>query len=265
VLGAPLALHVDQRTGIAFITIPAGEFDMGAEDITNDEKPIHRVRLTKPFLLGKYAVTNQEYQRFLEANPGGEAAGVLDQQPVQRSAAAGGGCLVGRGAGLLPVGGVPAATEAEWEYACRAGSQGRYCFGDDEGTLGEYAWYGANSGQKTHPVGQKKPNVWGLYDMHGNVWEWCENWYGAYPKAPMTDPPGACEGPVPGAPRRLVVHHRRELPVRLPPQGRSLEPGRQLRFPGCAGPQVRKKWRVTSAECRVEAGSGAEAGRIKPE
>jgi formylglycine-generating enzyme required for sulfatase activity len=85
-------------------------------------------------------------------------------------------------------------TEAEWEYACRAGSKTRFCFGDSDNGLADYAWSGANSGGKTNPVGQKKPNAWGLFDMHGNVWEWCADWYGDYPKEAATGSQGPATG-----------------------------------------------------------------------
>jgi formylglycine-generating enzyme required for sulfatase activity len=85
-------------------------------------------------------------------------------------------------------------TEAEWEYACRAKSTTEFFFGDDAGKLGDYAWYSDNSGNKTHPVGQLEPNSWGLYDMHGNVWEWCQDWFGEYPSNPVVDPKGPDKG-----------------------------------------------------------------------
>ena len=85
-------------------------------------------------------------------------------------------------------------TEAEWEYACRAGSEGRWSFGDDPETIGDYAWYEGNSGQKAQPVGRKRPNPWGLYDMHGNVWEWCWDRYGPYGTETKMDPSGPPKG-----------------------------------------------------------------------
>ena len=86
-------------------------------------------------------------------------------------------------------------TEAQWEYAVRAGSTTAYCFGDDEKKLGDYAWYDKNSGNKNHPVGTKKPNAWGIHDGHGSVWEWCSDWYDSkYPKGSLTDPVGPTTG-----------------------------------------------------------------------
>ncbi|MBI4570177.1 MAG: formylglycine-generating enzyme family protein, partial [Planctomycetes bacterium] len=151
---------------------PAGTFLMGSPaDETGRwtcEGPQHRVNVSA-FLMGKYEVTQHQWQAVMGSNPSEFTNAGLDA-PVETVSWDDCQKFCEKAGLRLP-------SEAEWEYACRAGTTTRYSFGDAESALAEYAWHDANSGGTTHPVGQKKPNGWGLYDMHGNVWEWCEDWY----------------------------------------------------------------------------------------
>jgi formylglycine-generating enzyme required for sulfatase activity len=165
---------------------PPGTFTMGSpageSGRYSDENQVS-VTLSRGFWLGKYEVTQGEWQAVMGSNPSGFSSS-SSQAPVETVSwdEATEFCRKlteqEHQAGRLPADWeyrLP--TEAQWEYACRAGSTTRYAFGDSESELDKYAWYYINSGSKTHSVGEKQPNGWGLHDMYGNVWEWCRDWY----------------------------------------------------------------------------------------
>jgi len=209
----------DDISGITFVTIPGGTFLMG--DIQNynkyaREKPVHTVTLTS-FEMSIYEVTQGQYQSVIGTNPSHDF-GVGDNYPVycvswydavkfcnKLSDAAGlvrcynestWACDLTKNGFRLP-------TEAEWEYACRAGAETYFFTGNNLSSDGQTStdldragWYYGNSGSKTHPTGEKEKNAFGLYDMHGNVWEWCNDWYGEryYASSPSADPTGPSTG-----------------------------------------------------------------------
>ena len=193
------------------VFIPPGTFRMGSPtnevDRTFLEGPQTAVTISRGYWMGQYLVTQGDYLALTGTNPSRfttnngysndltrPVEGVLWSnataycaQLTQQERAAGRidtNCVY-----RLP-------TEAEWEYGCRAWTSTRFSYGDDPGytNLTNYAWYSDNSSMMTHSVGQKLPNAWGLYDMHGNVWEWCQDWYGTYPGGMAVDPQGPATG-----------------------------------------------------------------------
>jgi formylglycine-generating enzyme required for sulfatase activity len=154
-----------------FMLIPAGEFTMGPDEYKK-EQSVHKVKIPAPFYLGIYPVTQCEWNAVMGFNPSSFKGDDLPVEQVSWDDVRKFIIRLNKKEGTMRY---RLPSEAEWEYACRAGSTTRYSFGDDESELDEYAWYIRNSGLKTHPVGQKKPNPWGLYDMHGNVWEWVQD------------------------------------------------------------------------------------------
>jgi formylglycine-generating enzyme required for sulfatase activity len=187
--------------GMKLVLIPKGTFMMGSPETEkgrHENETQREVTISKDYYLGVYEVTQAQYEKVMGKNPshfqgaivGNENADLpvekvswddavefckkLSDLPEEKKA--------GREY-RLP-------TEAEWEYACRAGSKTVFSFDDEEGLLPEYGWFDRNSSNRTHTVGLLEPNAWGLYDMHGNVWEWCSDWYGEYPKGAVADPTG---------------------------------------------------------------------------
>jgi formylglycine-generating enzyme required for sulfatase activity len=194
-------------SGVEMVLIPAGSFMMGSERAQRDARPPHLVRLAA-FYIDRYEVTQAEYEKTVGDNPSSvkqpthpvEQANWVDAVKYCNARSRLEGlqpcydeqtwqCDFGADGYRLP-------TEAEWEYACRAGTSSKYSYGENGATLARYAWYNLNSDGATHPVGAREPNAWGLHDMHGNVWEWCHDLYDGvyYGRSPAEDPPGPAEG-----------------------------------------------------------------------
>jgi formylglycine-generating enzyme required for sulfatase activity len=193
--GVPKELTVDLGGGVKidFVLIPAGSFQMGDEKGKSNEKPVHKVNITKPFYLGKYEVTQEQWQAVMGSNPSHFKG---PKNPVEQVSWDNCQAFLNKLNEKSRSGGVKFGlpTEAQWEYACRAGTTTQYSVGDDPAKLGDYAWWKENAEKTTHPVGQKKPNAWGLYDMHGNVFEWCADWYAAYSNSSVDDSTGPTSG-----------------------------------------------------------------------
>ena len=197
-----------RTTKLAMRLIGPGTFQMGASSVSDDDNPPHTVTLTRPFYCAVFETTQKQWELVTGVNPSycrgdtrpvekvsyddirGESLGSLWPETNSVDEASFLGVLrlkTGLDALDLP-------TEAQWEYACRAGTTNRWCFGDSEDEVGDYMWYNVNSAVDPHEVGTKRPNDWGLYDMHGNVEEWSLDWYGDLGGTCVTNPAGSSSG-----------------------------------------------------------------------
>ncbi len=198
---------IKTKTGIEMIAIPGGSFEMGSTNGGSDESPVHTVSIS-PFWMDRYEVVQTEFLKhqisdpshFKDPNHPLEQINWTDAAVYcnERSLAEGFERCYDEGtwACNFDADGYRLPTEAEWEYACRAGTGTEYSFGNKARQLKDHGWFTDNSSKTTHPVGQKPPNPWGLYDMHGNVAEWCNDLYAAdyYQQSPEKDPRGPAEG-----------------------------------------------------------------------
>ncbi len=171
---------------MAFAWCPPGTFMMGSTNGHDDEKPVQRVTLTKGFYTGIHPVTQAQWKAITGATPSHFKG---ENRPVETVSweACQEFCkkLTAHLKGQVTI---RLLSEAEWEYACRAGTTTDYHTGDGEAALKKAGWYSGNASSETHPVGELAANAWGLYDMHGNVWEWCQDWYGPYAAGEQTNP-----------------------------------------------------------------------------
>jgi len=195
---AGLTLDLGKGVTMKLVLIRPGKFVMGSPDSeqgrNKNEGPQHEVTISKPFCMGATEVTQAQFEALMGTNPSKFKGPTNPVDSVTWDEAVEFCRKLSEKTGKA----VRLPTEAEWEYACRAGSKTRFSFGDSDSVLGDYAWCGSNSGGKTHPVGQKKPNPWGLYDMHGNLYEWCADWRSPYSSKASTDPQGPGSGNRPG-------------------------------------------------------------------
>ncbi len=186
----------EPATGIEFVWVPGGCFEMGCVSgvaCGSDEHPVHWVCLNG-FWMGKYEVTQGQWQQVMERNPSyfnkDKVGRDTSNHPVEQVSWNDVQEFLWKLNEQAEEERYRLPSEAEWEYAARAGTETLFCFGNEAEKLSEYAWYDNNSDGQTHPVGTRRPNAWGLYDMHGNVWEWCQDWYDStyYSKSPSKNP-----------------------------------------------------------------------------